>query len=353
MSGENSPVLISGQTQPFAYDKFSDLSIHTENISLPVFNPYSGRFAGYNISRGKLSTEIHYLVKNRQLEAQHQIRIDQLTWGEKTETKEKAPFPVRLATALLRDREGVIRLDLPLSGTLDDPTFKVWPLVWKVFKNIMVKAVSAPFDLLGSLFKGAEKARYVDFTAGKAELDHEARSGLASLSKALRERPKLKLTIPVGTLSELDRKALGDQKFEEGLQRSASATLSRREKRSGVPPYAKLDDDQKRDALEKLYKDLTGSKPDLGAAPKAPEGSSRKAAKESAEKFELDQLTKLTRKKVQVEESDLVTLGRKRGQAIEAELLKSKEVESTRVFLDKEGKVSGEHGKVRYELELQ
>jgi hypothetical protein len=351
--GETSPVVISGKTQPFAYDKFSDLSIQCSNIALPVFNPYSGRFAGYNIERGELTTDLHYQLQNRKLDASHHIRIDQLTWGEKTPTKEKAPLPVKLATALLRDREGVINLDVPVNGTLDDPKFRVWPIIWQVFKNVIVKAVTAPFDMLGSLFKGAEKARYVDFAPGKAELSATAREGLASLGKALSERPQLTLDVPVGTVNELDRKALADQNFEERLQRSVAETLSRRERREGVAEFDALDEEQKLAALEKLYEDLTGSKPELKDAPKAKQGASRREAKEHAREYQVGQLEASARAKVQVEAAQLEALGKRRGEAIESELLKAAKIDGSRVLLTSKGKVSAQQQQVRYELELK
>ncbi len=349
---DNAPVVISGKAQPFDYGKFTEVTIECSNIALPVFNPYSGRFAGYNIARGELSTDLHYLVVKRRLTAQHHIRIDQLTWGERTETKEKAPFPVKLATALLRDREGVITLDIPVDGTLDDPEFELWPVVWKTVKNVLAKAVSAPFDLLGSLFEGAEKARFVDFAPGSAELDQNAKAALAALSKALEARPKLRLDVPLGTASELDRRALADQKFAEGLARSAAATLSRREKRDGVPPFEELAADQQIDALEKLYEDLTGTEPKVKEVARAKD-QSRKAAKESKQRAKLEQLTAMTRQKVTVEQAELEALGRRRGQAIEAELIRGGEVDPTRVLLSKEGEVSVEQRKIRYELQLQ
>ena len=111
--GEYSPVLISGTTQPFAYDRYTDITLKFENISLPVFNPYSGKFAGYNIAKGKLFTDLHYQVDNRKLEAQHKIRIDQLEWGEATANKDEATLPVKFATSLLKDADGVINARHP------------------------------------------------------------------------------------------------------------------------------------------------------------------------------------------------------------------------------------------------
>lgn len=351
--GDNSPVVISGRSQPFAFKKFTDLSIECENIALPVFNPYSGRFAGYNITRGELSTNLRYQITNSKLEASHHIRISQLTWGEKTETKEKAPLPVKLATVLLRDRDGVISLDVPVKGTLDDPSFRVGPIIWQVVKNIIVKAATAPFDLLGSLFKGAEKARYVSFSPGKDQLNSEAKQGLASLGKAMRERPDLKLDVPVGTVADMDIEALRAHKFEESLKRSVAESLSRREKRDGVPEYTALAPDQKIEALEKLHKRLTGKEPRIPAAPKTPEGTSRKSAKVMQQQFQADKLAEEIRSKVPVDKSEVEALGQRRGEAIEAELLKASQVETSRVFLSKKGKVTRQGEVVRFELHIK
>ena len=169
--GEFSPVTISGTIQPFAFDRFTDIGLLFENISLPVLNPYSGQFAGFNISKGKLTTDLHYLITDRKLDAKHRIRIDQLEWGEASEFKGEATLPVKFATALLRDRHGVINLDIPVKGTLDDPTLRIGPIVWQIIRNLIVKAVTAPFALLGALFAGAEEAQFVDFAPGDAALD--------------------------------------------------------------------------------------------------------------------------------------------------------------------------------------
>lgn len=351
--GDNSPVVISGKLQPFEFEKFTDISIECENIALPVFNPYSGRFAGYNITRGELSTNLRYRVHNKQLTAEHHIRLDQLTWGEKTETKEKAPLPVKLATALLRDRDGVISLDVPVKGTLDDPNFRLGPIVWQVVKNIVVKAATAPFDLLGSLFKGAEKARYVSFAPGDDKLDAGAREGLAALGKGMKDRPDLQLDVPVGSVSELDTEAVRTRKFEEGLEKSVAESLSRREKRNGIPDYAALDPEQKVDVLENLHKALTGKTPPLPNPPKTPEGTSRKNAKVMQRQFQAEKLSEEVRKKVPVEKSELDALGQRRGEAIETALLEASQIETSRVFLSSKGKVSRDGERVRFELQIK
>jgi hypothetical protein len=184
--GEFSPVTIAGEIQPFAYDRFTDIGLKFENISLPVFNPYSGRFAGFNIAKGKLTTDLHYAIVDRKLDAKHHIRIDQLEWGEATASKEAVPLPIKFATSLLKDVNGVIDLDVPVTGTLDDPRFRIGPIVWQIIKNILVKAVTAPFRFLGSLFKGAEDAQFVEFIPGDATLTATSAVKLATLAKGPR-----------------------------------------------------------------------------------------------------------------------------------------------------------------------
>lgn len=216
--GELSPVTIAGGVQPFAYDRHTDIGLKFENISLPIFNPYSGRFAGYSIAKGKLATDLHYTIADRRLDSKHHIRIDQLEWGEATAEKTEATLPVKFATSLLKDADGVINLDIPVKGTLDDPKFRIGPIVWQIIKNILSKAVTAPFRALAALFKDAEEAQFVDFAPGKAALDPATTTHLAGLARVLAPKADIRLNIPIGTLAALDVAALTEQRYAAALQ---------------------------------------------------------------------------------------------------------------------------------------
>ncbi len=164
------PVSIDGQVNLLSAATFTDINMSFSNIELTTFNPYSGKFAGYSIAQGKLTTAMHYHVENRKLDATHHIVIDQLEFGPATATKQAVPLPVKLAVALLKDRNGVISIDLPVSGSIDDPTFRVGPIIWKVFVGLVTKIVTAPFAWLGSMFGGGQQLAYVDFSPGSATL---------------------------------------------------------------------------------------------------------------------------------------------------------------------------------------
>ena len=351
---EFSPVSIEGELQPFAFDRYTDLGLRFENIALPILNPYSTPLAGYNIAKGKLTTVLHYTIVDRKLDARHNIRIDQLEWGEATETRGEATLPVKFATSLLKDRDGVINLDVPVAGTLDDPTFRLGPIIWQVIKNIIVKAVSAPFALLGSLFAGAEDAQFVDFAPGEAALDAATSERLGALAKSLVEKPELRLDVPIGALAELDGPALREHAYRRAVDDAVAARFAREAQRGeAVPAWDALEAGAKIEVLTGLLRQMTGAEPRLPEPAEPPDGASRAEAKALRQAAAIEFLEAAARAAVAVPETELAVLAEARAAAIERALLGSGELDPTRVFKVREGKVTTEDGKVRFELGLQ
>ena len=235
------PVDITGEVNLFGAATYTDLALNFRNMELTTFNPYSGKFAGYNISKGKLSTELRYKIEDRKLDAQHHIVVDNLEFGDKTDSKDAAPIPIKLAVALLKDRQGVIDLQVPVGGSLDDPKFRLGPIIWKAILGLLTKIVTAPFAALGALFGGGEELSYVDFQVGSAELQANQIEQLNKLASALAERPQLRLDVPITLLAAEDSKAI------------AAANLSAR-----VPVLADAPDEaaqrKRLTQLEALYK---------------------------------------------------------------------------------------------------
>jgi len=349
---EFSPVLISGSIQPFAYDRFTDIGMKFQNISLPVLNPYSGRHAGYTIAKGKLDTTFHYLVQDRKLTATHKIRIDQLEWGEATESRDAASLPVKLATALLRDKNGVIDLDIPVSGTLDDPEFRIGPIVWKVIVNLVVKLVSAPFALIGSLFKDAQDAQFVDFAPGTAALDTASAERLAALARALVEKNELRLDVPIGSVAELDRPALAERLYVQQLGTATALALGRKpEDKTPLPDFNTLPPKQRLEVLGALVRQAGGVAAPL---PVPPAGSaSAAAAAPGGEAAAIAALETQARAAIVVPEAALGSLGQQRAAAVQRALLAGTALQPERVFLTAAGKVGAQGDMVRFELALK
>ena len=351
---EFSPVSIEGELQPFAFDHYTDLGLKFENISLPIFNPYSGPVAGYNIAKGKLTTNLHYHIEDRKLDAQHKIRIDQLEWGEATATQGEATLPVKFATSLLKDKDGVINLDVPVGGSLDDPTFRIGPIVWQVIKNLVVKIVAAPFALLGSLFAGAEEAQFVDFAPGDATLDAATAERLGVLAKSLAEKPELKLDVPIGAVPDLDRPALAERAYRVAVAGAVTARFGTKGKGEVPPPaYEDLEPKQQAEVLASLVKQQTGAAATVPEPPAPPEGTPRAEARALRAAAELEFLEQTARAGIVVPESDFERLAQERSSAVERALLAGGALDPTRVFKVREGKVGPHEGKVRYELGLK
>ena len=345
--GEFSPVAITGEVNVLGAALHTDLSMSFKNIELSTFNPYSGKFAGYNIAKGKLTTELHYKVDGRKLDAQHHITVDQLEFGEKTESKDAVSLPVKLAVALLKDRDGVIDLNLPITGSLDDPKFKLGPIIWKVFVNILEKAVTAPFALLGSLFGGGPDLQFVDFQPGAADLDSAAAAKAKTIVKALNARPQLKLEIPIATVGNLDRPHLVEAKFQAQIQEEMAAASARKKASTPPPGYDQLDPAAQLDLLTKVYKKS------FGADPKFPESVDALKTKPEKTAAKNDFLSHELHGHVAVGESDLAALGQQRATNLQAALLTDSQIDPARVFLVANGKAKDQAGQVRLELSLK
>lgn len=350
---EFSPATIEGELQPFAFDRYTDIGLKFENISLPVFNPYSGRFAGYAIEKGKLTTSIHYRIEDRKLTATHKIRIDQLTWGEATAAAGEATLPVKFATVLLRDKDGVINLDLPVNGTLDDPKFRVGPIIWQVVKNILVKAVTAPFALLGSLFGGSEEAQFVDFTPGEAALPEGAEARLKSLATGLVEKPGLSVDVPIGSVAALDGPALVERRFLTLRDAAQRGAVGPKDAAAPLPAFDTLTPAQQVTVLSALLRKLSGSVPKVPEPPPPPEGTPRAEARALRESAAVDFLAGQARAGISIGVPELTALAEERARAVQRALLANPALEPARVFMVRNDKVAPQADRVRFELALK
>jgi hypothetical protein len=206
--GGHMPAEITGRIHPLRGDLFVDLKVSFSDMDLSSVSPYSARYAGYMIQKGKLSFNLRYLIVKKKLESENRIFIDQLTLGEQVDSPDATKLPVSLAIALLKDRKGQINLDIPVTGSLEDPEFSLGRLIIQVIVNLITKAVTAPFALLGSLFGGGEELGYIEFEYGRTNLSEDNHKKIETLTKALVERPALKLDIAGHVDPERDREGL-------------------------------------------------------------------------------------------------------------------------------------------------
>jgi hypothetical protein len=342
------PVTIEGEVNYLSADTYTNLKLAFDNMELTTFTPYSGKFAGYRIEKGKLSIVFVYQVENRQLNAQHKVILNQLQLGERVASAEATTLPVKLAVALLKDRNGVIDLDLPVTGSLDDPQFRLGPLIWKVVKNVLTKIVTAPFALLGSLFGGGEEVNQLAFAPGGGELQGESRTRIDSVAKALKERPGLELEIPMAVNAELDGPVLQEGALEEKL-----LGVKRRELVAKRKPVDTLDATVLADRNEyyRLLNEVALA--DQVITEEVAKENRKKVSKAEDIEFEITALEDLVLPKVQVPDTSLAELGRQRAQVVQDLLLASGEIEPARVFVITGEPAPSEGGLVRMDLSLR
>ncbi|WP_439570566.1 DUF748 domain-containing protein [Methylibium sp.] len=218
------PLEISGTMHPLGPRLATDITASARGIDITRLTAYSGRYAGYGIEKGTLSVKVRYKIENGKLEAENNVYLDQLTFGDKIDSPDALKLPVLLAVSLLKDRNGVIDIDLPISGSLDDPQFSVGRIIVRVIVNLITKAITAPFSLLASAFGGGggQELGFVEFTPGSTELSDASRQRLDTLAKALTDRPALKLEATGRADAAVDEPALRAQ-YLDSLVRAAKA----------------------------------------------------------------------------------------------------------------------------------
>ncbi len=244
---------IQGEVNPLAHPLALNLNARASDLELAPLSPYAGKYAGYAIERGKLTMDVGYRIDpDGKLDARNRIVLNQLTFGEHIDSPDATKLPVLLAVALLKDRNGVIDLDLPISGSINDPQFSVGGLIVKVIVNLLVKAVTAPFALLTG--GGGPDLSQVAFLPGTATLATGSDAALDKVAKALQDRPGLRMTV-TGTA---DLAAEHDAVQAAWVQARVLSEQRRQALREGESPDAALPalSPAQRDALvRQLYAD--------------------------------------------------------------------------------------------------
>lgn len=317
------PVVIKGRINPLSKDLFLDIVADAKEIELGPMSPYSGKYVGYGIEKGKLSFNVKYKLENRKLSAHNKIILNQLTFGERIDSPQATKLPVLLAVALLKDRNGVIDVELPISGSLDDPQFSVGGIVLRIFINLITRAVTAPFSLIASAFGGGgisgDELRYIEFDNGRANLSKTALVKIETLAKALGERPALNLEIVgrVDPLTDLD--GLKRVSIERKVKAQKLKVLARKREAPKSLDDVQVSADEYPQYLKAAYGEETFPKPRniIGLAIDLP----------------VPEMEKLMMQHAKASDDDLFQLANQRALAVRDAILGRGKVQSERLFI--------------------
>ena len=299
----SAPINISGSINPLAPLAAVDITAKADDIELTDLTAYSVKYTGYPITKGTLSINVHYQLANQNLTATNHIFLDQLTFGDRVESSTAKNLPIRLAVAILKDSKGQINLDIPVSGSLNDPQFSLGGIIFHAFMNILTKAITAPFRLLAGAIGGiaggnssGEDLSYVEFAPGRSTLSPDSQKRLDSVAAALNARPALKLSIAGRVDPPVDKPGLREAKVDDLVLARLSASEGAEAASGQIPPdlYDKY--------LKKVYKAAKFEKPkdSIGLTKSLPP----------------DEMKKLLVSNTDVTDADLAQLGDARAQSV-------------------------------------
>lgn len=352
------PARIAGTVNPLNGRARTDVAVTFENIELTTFTPYSGKFMGYRIEKGKLDLDLRYKIENRELDATNKVFVRQLTLGDRVESPDATKLPVKFAIALLKDRDGNIDLNLPVKGNLDDPKFSVMPIVMKVLVGLVTKAVSSPFALFGAVFGGDEPAAPdVSFRFGSSELDTAAVRKLEVVRQGLADRPNLRLEIEEPGEAAADSLALFARAYAALLGAAAGAPVTpspAQVEAAKLLAPAGFAPEGWAAQLTRAYVARHGRVPGLeGEVRRAPRGAPPDPSEVAAEARRLRFMDDRVKAAVRVDPAELHGLPRARAQRVQGQLLADGAIAPERVFITSRARpaVTDSAG-VRVELKL-
>jgi hypothetical protein len=314
---DNGPVSISGTANPLIKPPFLDLTATTRDVELTNFSAYSIKYAGYPIVKGKLNVDLHYQVDKGQLNANNHIFIDQFTFGDHVDSPSATNLPVRLAISLLKNSRGEIDVNIPVSGSLNDPQISVGSLIWHAFLNLLEKAVTSPFSLLGSAFGGSDELGYVAFQPGSAALSDAETKKLDTLVKALNDRTGIKLDLAGRVDPALDTPGLKQQALERQVKREKLKDVVGKGQSIDIDSVQVAPDEYNK-YLERAYSDAS-----IKNKPRNLIGIAKSQTPDEMKKLMLDATT--------VSEADLTALAQQRA-AVAQQWFQGK-IDPSRIFL--------------------
>ncbi|NVD98677.1 DUF748 domain-containing protein [Massilia sp. BJB1822] len=315
----NAPLVIGGRVNPLKRDLSLDVKAEVRGIELASLSAYSDKYVGYGIEKGKMSFEVGYNIENRQLKASNRLILEQLTFGRENSNPDVTKLPVGLAVALLSDRNGVIDINVPIGGSIDDPEFSIGGIILKIIGNAIVKTVTAPFTLISSLFGGgsAEELSMLAFDPGRAQIQTAGEEKLKPLARALGERPGLKLEITGRYDPALDTEALKLLSIDRKLRALKAKDMQARGE--VLPDSVTVKAEERLALLTRAYKEEKFDKPRnaIGLQKTLPQA----------------EMERLMLANTKVEDEDLVALGNRRAQAAKDWLTKTGQVPAERIFI--------------------
>ncbi len=168
------------------------VNIGVEKFPLTAINPYCKYYTGFPFKKGGLTLNTIIKIDDNKLDSKSHLLIEKPKLGKKDKRIRQYKVPLKLAFALLRDKKGNVDIDFPVDGNLEDPNYKIKPVVLKLAKNLLVKTVTAPVNLIGGLFSKKENTDIeIEAAYFESELTKKHKRGIKGIRDILADKPQL------------------------------------------------------------------------------------------------------------------------------------------------------------------
>jgi uncharacterized protein involved in outer membrane biogenesis len=329
---QTSPVTIAGSVNPLSGDLFLDIAAKGKDIELPKLSAYSLRYAGFGITKGKLTLDVKYHIEHGKLEGRNRIFLDQLTFGDHVDGPDATKLPVLFAMNLLKNSKGEIDLELPISGSLEDPQFAIGALLGQVVSNLLKKALTAPFSLLTAALGGngggggatsGDDLAFVEFEPGRDDIGAAGQKKLDAVTKALLDRPAIRLEVAASWDAQKDAQALKQAALVRRVKEAKRAALGK-----SAPPLDEITfgDGEYARYLKIVYEQEAPPKPaPKNDAAKAKDAAPKEISNAEMEAFLLERIT--------VSDEELRALSARRSEKVKGYLVAQGRLPAERVLV--------------------
>lgn len=322
---QQSPLTISGTVNPLSAEPFADIKLDFRDFNLPPLSPYTGKYIGNKTSKGKLQLDLEYQIEGHMLQSSNKVLLDQFTLGQQVDSPDALSLPVGLAIALLKDRSGEINLDIPVAGDLDDPEFSVAGVVFQIIFNLIAKAATSPFALLGALIPEGVDIENIPFDPGSAGLNEAALSKLDVVANVLHERPGLKMELAGRFDPEQDRQALARARLQQLVKLEKIQSAGIKPDKDGKIPEVAVSEAEYPEFLQRAYqKALESASKEQRESLAKQKPASASEVQSMREQFLLGTIS--------ISDEDLRLLAIDRANQVLGHLVETGQVESARLF---------------------
>ncbi len=191
------------------FDPIHDLELNyvVSDFMLADLNIYSRFYTGIPVIFGDMFYKSETVIREGNLSSENRLVMTNVQLGRKG--RGIYDLPIKLALFILKDRNGIINLDIPVRGDLNDPKIRLGKIIWNTFKNLMIKVAAAPFDALaGKLGADPKDLEEIAFDFGDSLLSPMRIRQLDLLLELERTKPGLGIELQYFNDRDLEKASL-------------------------------------------------------------------------------------------------------------------------------------------------